>query len=106
KEADVTDRITPSSSTRPRASRIGAWSVTVREMTDDGLRVSRLEPGVEEHLDWADSVASSVVETVRGVSPLGSWSYSVWRPPQPHGLIRQLLGQDRPSAHRLKRVVP
>jgi AraC-like DNA-binding protein len=75
-------------------------------MTDDGLRVSRLKPGVEEHLDWADSVASSVVETVRGVSPLGSWSYSVWRPPQLHGLIDHLWAYDGPSSHRLKRVFP
>jgi AraC-like DNA-binding protein len=67
---------------------------------------SRQRPGVEEHLDWAGGVASSVVQTVRGVSPLGGWSYSVWRPPQLRGLIDHLWAYAGPSSHRLKRVFP
>jgi len=49
---------------------------------------------------------ASAFETVRGVSPLGSWSYCVWRPPQLHGLIDHLWAYDGPSSHRLKRVFP
>ncbi len=46
------------------------------------------------------------LETVRGVSPLGGWSYSVCRPPELHGLVDHLWAYDGPSSHRLKRVFP
>src|SRR5262245_13647030 len=57
-------------------------------------------------MDSPGSVGSSAFETVRGVSPLGSWSYSMWRPPQLRGLIDHLWAYDGPSSHRLKRVFP
>src|SRR5262245_15741849 len=52
------------------------------------------------------SVGPLAFETVRGVSPLGRWSYTVWRPPQLHGLIDRVWAYDGPSSHRRKRVFP
>jgi AraC-like DNA-binding protein len=57
-------------------------------------------------MDSAGSVGSGAFQTVRGVSLLGRWSYSVWRPPQLHGLIDHVWAYDGPSSHRLKRVFP
>jgi AraC-like DNA-binding protein len=57
-------------------------------------------------MDSAGSGGSSAFETIRGTLPLGSWSYSVWRPPQLRGLIDHLWAYDGPSSHRRKRVFP
>jgi AraC-like DNA-binding protein len=46
------------------------------------------------------------IETVRGVSPLGAWSYSAWQPPHLGGLVDHVWGYDGPSTHRRKRVFP
>src|SRR5262245_34738826 len=46
------------------------------------------------------------IETVRGVSPLGAWSYSAWRPPHLGGLVDHVWAYDGPSSHRRKRVFP
>ena len=46
------------------------------------------------------------IETVRGGSALGPWSYSVWRPPQLGGLIDHLWAYTGPSTHRRKRIFP
>ena len=54
----------------------------------------------------AGSVGVLASETVRGVSPLGGWSYSAWRPPQLGGLIDHLWAYEGPSPHRRKRVFP
>jgi AraC-like DNA-binding protein len=61
---------------------------------------------VTPHMNSPSSVGPLAFETVRGVSPLGRWSYTVWRPPQLHGLIDQLWAYDGPSSHRRKRVFP
>jgi AraC-like DNA-binding protein len=45
------------------------------------------------------------IETVAGISPLGRWSYSVWRPRQLGGLVDHLWAYG-PSSHRRKRVFP
>jgi AraC-like DNA-binding protein len=57
-------------------------------------------------MDSSSSVGPLAFTTVRGVSPLGSWSYSVCRPPQLHRLIDHLWAYDGPSSHRRKRVLP
>ncbi len=54
----------------------------------------------------AGSVGVLAFETVRGVSPLGRWSYTVWRPPKLQGLIDHLWAYEGPSSHRRKRVFP
>src|SRR5262249_51399429 len=46
------------------------------------------------------------LETVRGFSPLGGWSYSVWRPVELHGLGDHLWACNGPASHRRKRVFP
>ena len=52
------------------------------------------------------SVGPLAFGTVRGASPLGRWSYTVWRPPRLHGLIDRVWAYDGPSSHRCKRVFP
>jgi AraC-like DNA-binding protein len=46
------------------------------------------------------------IETARGVSPLGAWSYSEWRPPHLGGLVDHMWAYRGPSTHRRKRVFP
>jgi len=46
------------------------------------------------------------IETVRGVSPLGRWSYSSWRPPQLAAFVDHLWSYSGPTSHRRKRVLP
>lgn len=46
------------------------------------------------------------VETVRGDSPLGAWTYSAWCPPHLSGLVDHLWAYDGASTHRRKRVFP
>ena len=46
------------------------------------------------------------IETVRGVSPLGSWTFSTWRPPQLAGLVDHVWAYSGPTSHRRKRVLP
>src|SRR5262245_21713240 len=46
------------------------------------------------------------LETIHGVSPLGGWRYSVWRPLELHGLVDHFWAYDGPSSHRRKRVFP
>ena len=57
-------------------------------------------------MDSPSSVGPLSIKTVCGVSPLGRWSYSAWRPPQLQGLIDHLWAYDGPSSHRRKRVFP
>ena len=57
-------------------------------------------------MDSGSRVELLGLETVRGVSPLGGWRYSVWRPPELHGLVDHLWAYDGPSSHRRKRVFP
>jgi AraC-like DNA-binding protein len=46
------------------------------------------------------------VDTVRGPSPLGAWSYAAWRPPALAGLVDHLWAYAGPTSHRRKRVFP
>ncbi len=46
------------------------------------------------------------IETVRGVSPLGPWSYSSWRPPRLAAFVDHVWCFSGPTAHRRKRVLP
>jgi len=46
------------------------------------------------------------IETARGFTPLGAWSYSTWRPPQLDGLVDHVWAYEGPSIHRRKRVFP
>ena len=57
-------------------------------------------------MDSPSSVGPLSIKTACGVSPLGRWSYSAWRPPQLQGLIDHLWAYDGPSSHRRKRVFP
>jgi len=56
--------------------------------------------------DSASRVGPPVFETVRGVSPLGRWAYSIWRPRELQGQVDHLWAYDGPSSHRRKRVFP
>lgn len=59
------------------------------------------------HLVNGSSIAEPMrIETARGVSPLGAWSYSAWRPPHLGGLVDHVWAYDGPSTHRRKRVFP
>jgi AraC-like DNA-binding protein len=57
-------------------------------------------------MDSPGGVGPLALETVRGVSPLGSWRYSVWRPLHLHGLVDHLWAFDGPTSHRRKRIFP
>jgi AraC-like DNA-binding protein len=57
-------------------------------------------------MDSATLVGPLAFETVRGVSPLGSWTYSIWRPRELQGLVDHPWAYDGPSSHRRKRVFP
>src|SRR5262245_997309 len=57
-------------------------------------------------MNSASRVGPLAFETVRGVSPLGSWTYSIWRPRELQGLVDHLWAYDGPSSHRRKRVFP
>jgi len=47
------------------------------------------------------------IESVRGESPLGRWSYSTWRPARPlAGILDHLWHYAGPTLHRRKRVFP
>jgi AraC-like DNA-binding protein len=46
------------------------------------------------------------IETVRGVFPGGSWSFSSWRPPHLAGLVDHIWAYSGPTSHRRKRVLP
>src|SRR5262245_38525942 len=61
---------------------------------------------VRSCMDPRSSVELVALETVCGVSPLGCWSYSVWRPPGLSGLVDHFWAYDGPSSHRRKRVFP
>jgi AraC-like DNA-binding protein len=56
--------------------------------------------------DLRQGVGPMAIETVGGVSPLGRWSYSVWRPPRLGALVDHVWAYDGPSSHRRKRVFP
>ena len=56
--------------------------------------------------DLRQEIGPVAIETVSGVSPLGRWSYSVWRPPQLRGLVDHLWAYNGPSSHPRKRVFP
>jgi len=46
------------------------------------------------------------IETVRGRSPFGTWSYSAWRPPHLGGLVDHVWTYNGASSNRRKRVFP
>ena len=46
------------------------------------------------------------LETVRGVMPRGSWTYSRWSPPALAGLVDHVWAYAGPTSHRRKRVLP
>src|SRR6185369_2860143 len=46
------------------------------------------------------------IESAHGVSQLGAWSYSTWRPSHLTGLVDHVWAFDGPSIHRRKRVFP
>lgn len=46
------------------------------------------------------------VETVRGDSPLGAFTYTSWRPPHLAGLVDLVWAYTGPTSHRRKRVFP
>jgi AraC-like DNA-binding protein len=46
------------------------------------------------------------LETVRGTSPLGAWSYTSWRPPALEGHVDHLWSYCGPTAHPHKRIFP
>lgn len=46
------------------------------------------------------------IETARGVFPMGSWTFSTWRPPHLAGVVDHLWAYSGPSSHRRKRVFP
>jgi AraC-like DNA-binding protein len=54
----------------------------------------------------AENSRSVQIDTVRGESRLGSWTYSAWRPPRLAGIIDHLWHYEGPTSHRRKRVFP
>ena len=46
------------------------------------------------------------IETIHGVLPTGSWSFSSWRPPHLAGVVDHMWAYSGPTSHRLKRVFP
>jgi AraC-like DNA-binding protein len=61
---------------------------------------------ITPRMDSQSSIGRLTFETAGGVSPLGSWSYNVWRPPQWRELVDHIWAYDGPSSHRRKRVFP
>ena len=46
------------------------------------------------------------IDTVQGETPLGSWTYSTWRPPRLAGIVDHVWHYEGPTSHRRKRVFP
>jgi AraC-like DNA-binding protein len=61
---------------------------------------------VGRSMDAPGIAGAMTVDTVRGVSPLGAWSYSAWRPAHLGGLVDHLWVYTGPSMHRRKRIFP
>ena len=85
---------------RPDSGRPGVSHIEVAGTLVDVAPTPRLR------MDSGSRVTLFGLETVRGVSPLGGWRYTVWRPPELHGLVDHVWAYDGPSSHRRKRVSP
>jgi len=46
------------------------------------------------------------IQTVRGMLPAGSWTYSSWRPPLLAAVVDHLWAYSGPTSHRRKRALP
>jgi AraC-like DNA-binding protein len=76
-------------------------------MNEGGSRCTARGVAVASRLMNGSSIVGPMrVETARGVSPLGAWTYSAWRPSHLGGLVDHVWAYEGPSAHRRKRVFP